>query len=1126
MLNLQKTTAFLFESPQVEILNKDLGEILNEIIGPSFEDTEDFLSWAKDSLPLVYWRKQASSRGEISIFLFFCSSSETYAEYFFNALRKKLTRIEEIPSLTFRHHNLILKNSFKKFSLVEIKLFLEMSPKAAQILHLLPHLIEEILFEIKSSFHEQYFLQSKHLLIQQMILKIKRRFNSRIDEYIFEESKRFLTLAENKFVEQRSCHLISHLILSQYSIRKALLKAISYNSYSRHVYCRILPSHLSSPFTSKFVFGIFVGINFLHKYDSFSEEHLIRALEKLSINAQSVADSVYSFHKYGEPFKFLYIEIEKKEGKYLTLKERKKLCIDLKEVLKKSVERLQPSVYMLNHEEDTIKNVLLLNREIRLVSDLPQVMIHFEEQTDKDICFRILLVCICEQDLLLQKSFENQNAIYLPSWTQIVRYLRKKYLIQAHLFKLRLRKVSNMLRSDASLNFYVARQRICEILYQTIGEFRDFNGGIILKQGEILTQFKQFFHECSCELLENFFYNIVPLEIQATIPLPCLTGLFQLFLQGKNYNFAHSQDHLIKFQRQGDHTFFLFQAKEPTLVESIKIALNQLKINPKNLVTVPLVEEDRSSLSCIFKNEVDAKHREFIHHLQKSAKFLKRKFQKMKTLRLAISSNPSPLDPRIKGDEDTKTLLKMLFEGLMRINSSGKVIFGMARKVTISIDRKRYIFQLRSTVWSNGTPVTAYDFIYAWKTTLSPHFKAPSAYLFYPLKNAREIKEGNLPPETLGVKALERDKLEIELNHPVPYFLELLAQPQFSPINQVMDQSQPTWPYQEGEKYVCNGAFLLKKNNVSQGYELIKNPLYHDCLNIHLDRVLIKNAQQDEIKRMFSRDEIDWLGFPIAGTMDLSSLPLKQGETLILPNDSLYWYVFNTRCFPFNNIKMRQAFAFTVNRAHILQNIQPGYWPAFNILAFQHSHGILMEESQRKGMELFEEALKELGIQKKSFPVVKLFHVIGKTRNNIAKILKETWEEIFKIQCQIETLSWNEIFNRLIIGDFQICGINWINLIGDPSYTLQIFHSSSKFINFPRWSHEKYEKLLERAYCSKRHAKRYYYYALAEEILLREAPVIPLTRVLPCSIKKDRVEILNHSAVKSWDFKWANINNS
>ncbi len=956
---------------------------------------------------------------------------------------------------------------------------------------------------------------SKSAHVEARIAKFKRRFYSRIDEQIFEEAKGLLALAGQKFTQQRSARFLSRLILSQYFIRKALLKAITDGTGSRYVFLRILSSHLSSPFASKNVLGIFIGINFLHKYDVFTEEHLLRAFQKLKLDIQCIPEGLYSFQRQGEPFKFLYVEFEKKGKERLLLGEMKKLQEKLKEVLVNSVERLQPSVFMGNNAEEIIKNILLLSREIRLASDLPQAMIHFDEQTDKEFSFQIILVHVFKSEFSLQKLFEEQGVAYLLRWSQIVRYLRKKHPIQAHAFKLRVAKTAEIVRSDGSLNFYAARHQITELLKHVIGEFRDYNGGLILKQAETLTQFKQQFHEIPSEVLENFFYALTPIEAQATIPLHSLITLFQLFIEGKRESLLRPQDCFVKFSHEEHQIYCMFQAKEAGLLDSLKACL---KVDP--LISIQLTEDNRMSLGYLFESE----NVELVSIFQETIDAWKQKFETTKTLRLAISSGFNSLDPRVQGDEGRKVILKMLFEGLMRIDSAGQVSLGVAKNVKISKDRKKYTFKLRSTLWSNGTEVSADDFVYAWKTALSPHFMAPSAYLFYPIKHAHEIKEGRLPLSMLGVRAVDAKTLEIELESPIPYFLELLAQPQFSPVHSTIDQTQPTWPHQEGEGYVCNGAFFLKKNDVSQGYELIKNPSYHDAANIRLDRVSIKNTQIGEIREMFLRDEIDWLGFP-AGMMDLPFLPIDQGEIIVLPNDSIYSYTFNTRSFPFNHCKLRQALALSIRRARILQALPPGHWPAFTILPFQHSRGPWMEESQQKGIALFKEAMQELNLNLPSFPPLKLLHAEGQTRDKIAQILKQEWEETFGIRCYIEAYSWKEIFRRLTEGNFQLCGMNWISLVDDPSYTLQVFHHTSRFYNFPGWCNQTYEEILNRANEQKQPLKRLEQYALAEEIFLQEVPVLPLIRTLPYSIKKSRVDMLSHSSMRSWDFKWASIRN-
>jgi len=487
-------------------------------------------------------------------------------------------------------------------------------------------------------------------------------------------------------------------------------------------------------------------------------------------------------------------------------------------------------------------------------------------------------------------------------------------------------------------------------------------------------------------------------------------------------------------------------------------------------------------------------------------------------------SNPRALDPRIGEAEDKNTILKMLFEGLTRIDQRGQVALGVAQSVEISRARNSYTFHLRSTCWSNGSPVTAHDFEYAWKTVLSPQFKTPFAYLFYPIQNAQDVKEGRLHPDLLGVHVINEKTLQVKLRNPIPYFLELIALPQFFPVHQEVDLTEPSWPTQEGERYVCNGAFVLKTNHSFRGYELIKNPSYYEAKKIRLDSITIQKVHISEIHEMLLHNQIDWAGFPM-GFIKFPLLPRSVGDPIILPNELLHWYIFNTQRFPFNCTKLRQSFSLVINRMRILHHLSPGSCPGFTILPLHQTRASLMEEHRDKGVQLFHEALKELNLTQKTFPHLKILYTEGDTRRTIASTIKEEWEETLGIRCSIEAFEWRSFMEKINDGDFQIGAMDWISLINDPSYTLEIFRKSNPLINFPKWHHPRYESLLDKAFRAIQPQKRLLYYALAEEILLREAPVIPILRTLPQSIKKNHVQMPHNSPMKAWDLKWLTVRN-
>src|SRR6267154_5848801 len=178
------------------------------------------------------------------------------------------------------------------------------------------------------------------------------------------------------------------------------------------------------------------------------------------------------------------------------------------------------------------------------------------------------------------------------------------------------------------------------------------------------------------------------------------------------------------------------------------------------------------------------------------------------TLRINIRGEPQALDPRKTRSLSGQNLVRMLFEGLTRINKEEKAELALASSVSISSDLKTYTFYLKDSLWSNADPVLASDFAYTWKKMLSPGFPSDTSFHLYVIKNAKAAKEGKLQVDLIGVKVLDEKTFEVELENPTPYFLDLVAMSAFFPVNQKVDEKNPSWS-QNAATYVSNGPFQL-----------------------------------------------------------------------------------------------------------------------------------------------------------------------------------------------------------------------------------------------------------------------------------------------------------------------------
>ena len=164
----------------------------------------------------------------------------------------------------------------------------------------------------------------------------------------------------------------------------------------------------------------------------------------------------------------------------------------------------------------------------------------------------------------------------------------------------------------------------------------------------------------------------------------------------------------------------------------------------------------------------------------------------------------------------------MLYEGLMHLEPDGTLSLAIANNIRVSKDRKSYLFVLRSSNWSDGTPLTAYDFESSWKKVLAPSYPSKSAHLLFSIKNGSKAKSGKCSLDDVGVKALDEKTLLVELERPTPYFLQLAAYPTYFPV----PNAGAEIPYpQNGDKIVSNGPFLLSSWKNDDEIVVEKKPL-------------------------------------------------------------------------------------------------------------------------------------------------------------------------------------------------------------------------------------------------------------------------------------------------------------
>lgn len=808
---------------------------------------------------------------------------------------------------------------------------------------------------------------------------------------------RFLALSNKEFRDFRPHRHITRLVASHHLMHKKLSRALNLFPEKRHLEVRMIRTHLRFQFGSKPVLGLAIGVTLFDKYECFEETHILSAVLKFVESVHVVKDSFYVYQGYKDPIRLLYVELEKKDGMSFEQSEIHTLKCELGEELKKRIEKLIPSVFMIRNEEEIMKNILLLSQELKYLSDLPQVMISLEKQTPTEMHFTVVAVRLLKRaDIPLEKCFQRVAPLikYIPERVQTVGYLRKRTPKEANVFHLVIPKDRWILRADSSVNFYLARQKAVQILNEVLGDIRDYNGGMILKQGELFSQFKDIFKEVAeknHELLENFFFSLNPIEMQATLSLSSIQRLFYLYLEALDAEMPKKESCFWKIEKDKNITYVVVRAREPSIKETLADGVYRFDNFSKSLIKTQVNFQGSLILGYIYETQDESKQEMFADAILKQLTDWTKKVKNQQVLKLSFLDLPRLLDPRLSGDVISGSILKMLFDGLTRIGQGSKPVLSTAKSVEISKDFKQYIFKIRECYWSNESRLLAYDFEYAWKKILSPKFSTPFAYFFFPIKNAKAAKEGKLSIDDVGVRAIDDSTLVIDLEHPTPEFLELTAHSLYAPVNHVIDKIHPNWSQGQEDVYVCNGPFKLKSFNPNTGMEFVKNHCYWDKKVVSLERILISKSNAIVANEMFKNDEIDWIGRPMRPWESFFADEAK--ETVLASPLGIYWCIFNTEKFPFNHPKIRQAFACAINREELIKQLPYECLPAASPLPLAHTQNYdpsMIPGDQKLALKLFEEGLMELGITRHDFPVVSFIYTADNLRDKTIMLLKKT----------------------------------------------------------------------------------------------------------------------------------------
>jgi len=458
-------------------------------------------------------------------------------------------------------------------------------------------------------------------------------------------------------------------------------------------------------------------------------------------------------------------------------------------------------------------------------------------------------------------------------------------------------------------------------------------------------------------------------------------------------------------------------------------------------------------------------------------------------------AEPETLDPAIITGQPEGRVVNALFEGLTTFNADGKAEPGVAESWTISDDKRTYTFKLRPDAkWSNGEPVTAQDFINGWKRTLSPETASGYNYQLFYVKGAQAFAEGKNPDfSAVGVKALDDRTLQVTLENPTPFFLDLCATPPLQPAPlATIEKYGDDWV--KPGKIVNNGAYLLQDWRINDRIELRKNPYYWNASKVALDSIDILPISKDNVAFNFYSSGVADL------TMDKGLTPPALLDDLRVRSDfhaapflGIYFLRFNCEKPPFNDPRVRQAFTLAVDKKVITEKItRAGELPATSFVP-PGITGYVSPEAPTADPERARQLLAEAGFPDgKGFPLVTYLYSEGGLNEAIAVELQNMWRRELGVNINPARQEWKVYLNSLSSLDYDIARSTWVGDYPDPNTFLDMFVTGSGN-NRTGWSDPAYDQMIAAAARETDEAKRFEILRQAEELLVvKQAPICPL----------------------------------
>ena len=466
-------------------------------------------------------------------------------------------------------------------------------------------------------------------------------------------------------------------------------------------------------------------------------------------------------------------------------------------------------------------------------------------------------------------------------------------------------------------------------------------------------------------------------------------------------------------------------------------------------------------------------------------------------------AEPQSFDPHKTEGVPEAQVLYQLFEGLASSDSDGNTIPGIAESWENTPDYKTWTFHLRKDAkWSNGEPVTAHDFVFAWQRLASPATASPYASFlqYFQIENAQEIIEGKKKPEELGVKAVDDYTFVVQTVNPVPYAVGLTTHQSLLPVNKTaVEKFGEAWV--KKENIVVNGAYKLKNHVINEKIEFERNPLYWNDKETVINEVTflaIENASTDVAR--YRAGDLDMTNYALPPEQFAKLKKELPDEVFTARTLATYMYELNHTKAPFNDVRVRKALNLALDRNVITDKVlgqgqTPTYvfTPPYILEGEKIQQPAYANEPMAQRNEEAIKLLEEAGFSKANPLKFSILYNTNENHKKVAIAAASLWKANTKglIDVKLENQEWKTYIDSRRNKRYDIARAGW-SADYNQATTFGNYFLSTSSNNTAFYKNPAYDEALAKSYLATDAAGRAEAYAKAEEILANDFALVPV----------------------------------